>query len=129
MNYREVISTKKARKTAANAVRALGEEYGWECINGYGAPGPREEKVALRKGDCCVTMHFEGGSKVGAFLAHWYEDGATGFAPYTNAFAAAIHGSCNPYHHAKATTCEYSFENFLASLRGGFVHLSGGDKK
>lgn len=123
MNYKEVISTKKARKAAADAVRALGAEFGWEPANSYHAPGPREEQVNLRKGDCRVMMHFEGGSNVGAFLAHWYAEGGAGFAPYPNSFAAAIHGSCNTCHHAKATTCEDSFDGFLKSLRGGFEFL------
>lgn len=122
--YRMLCAAKASRNRMSEQVRELADRYGW----GYSArEDGRETRVSLNKGVTCVSVDFDGGSRVGAFLAHWYVSTAVevdvGFKPYDASFAGAIRGSNNPYHLCKATTCEDTFRGLLESLEGGFKFL------
>lgn len=58
--------------------------------------------------------------KVGAFLGHWFTEGA---AQYPKTFAVAIGGTLNTCHYGKATTCETTWQGFVRSLEAGFSAL------
>lgn len=123
--HRMLCAAKASRTRMAGQVRELAARYGWQDTDGL--EDGREIRVALYKGATCVSLCFDGASRVGAFLAHWYVSTQvevdSDFKPYDARFAAAIHGSNNPCHLCKATTCEDTFRGLLESLEGGFKFL------
>lgn len=82
----------------------------------------REIYLCLAYGPYRVSMHFEGGSQVGAFLGHWHT-ATSSDATYPETFAVSIGGTINEYHRGKATTCQRTFDGFLRSLECGLAAL------
>lgn len=122
--HRVLCATKASRNRMVGQVFELADRYGW---NHSDRVDGREIRLSLNKGATCVSLDFDGDSRVGVFLARWYVSTAVevdaDFGPYDAQFAAAIRGSNNPYHLCKATTCEDTFRGLLESLEGGFKFL------
>lgn len=119
--HRTLCASKGSRARMAQQTADLATRHGWETDT---RTSTREIALNIHKGALRVSLDFDGTSHVNAFLAHWNVDTSSDLKPYTASFAAAIHGSNNPYHLCKATTCENTFRGFLASLEGGFKFLA-----
>src|ERR1017187_3044457 len=105
--HRQKCATKKGREAMALAVHNLANKHGWCCNS---TTREHEITLTLSRNDYRITMHFDGSSRVGAYLGIWFTEIASDRKPYSSLFGVAIHGSVNEYHHAKATTCTETFD-------------------
>ena len=86
--------------------------------------GPREIGLELTYGPFACMMHFDGTSRVGAFLGHWHMNRGTDAdrgKTYPDEFWRV--GSLNTYHKQKATTCCDTLDEFAAKLAQGLELL------
>lgn len=114
----KLVSTKDKRLKIANNIKSTAEKLGASItIN----EDPTEITISIKKGHYRISIDLDGKSHVYCFLAHWHTD-RTGVV-YPKNFDAIIGGSVNPYHYAKATTCEETEEGFLNSIENGLRAL------
>ena len=121
--HRKMCSTKAQRLWMTQQVLAIAIANGASMTaRDSKLYGKRCTALLISKGEWRCMMDFDGNSRVGAFLGHWYHDGESDatLPPY---FGFTIHGSENPYHRRKATTCENTFAGFLESIRAGLEAL------
>lgn len=115
------------RERLARQIEALAGECGATTERRPAYLGHKRAILLLiSKGEWRCAIDLDGDSRVGAFLGHWYSDDHDSAATLPDGFAGAIRSSVNPHHRRKATTCEDSFEGFLASLRGGLNAIDNG---
>lgn len=119
--FSTMCATKKGRDICAARVITMALRLG-ATFERDDRPAEREIYICLAYGPYRASMHFEGGSKVGAFLGHWHTATSSN-AAYPKTFAVSIGGTINEYHWSKATTCERTFEGFLRSLECGLAAL------
>lgn len=121
--HKRLCSKATSRKALAAQIEAVARECGAACAErNLGIAKSRSIDLRLRKGPWCCMIDLDGDSRVGAFLGHWYHDGE-GPETLPAHFDLTIRGSENPYHRRKATSCCYTFEAFLESLRAGLMAL------
>ena len=117
------ISTKAARAELAEKIRALAESYGATIrITRPSIWHKNGIDLVIELGPYRCGMDLVPSMWPGAWLAHWYTDDRA--AVYPASFAAAARSDVNPYHHAKATTCEDTLTGFLTCLEDGLRSLS-----
>lgn len=121
--HRTLCATKASRAKLTKDIIALAERCGAHVIEVNTEDHPRETFIALGLGPYRVATWLDGGSNVGAFMGHWHSDVYSPDARYPVTFALDIRGTLNTCHYRKATTCEDTFEGFLASLERGFESL------
>lgn len=119
--FSTMCATKKGRDICAAHVITMALRLG-ATFERKDRPDHREIYLCLAYGPYRVSMHFEGGSQVGAFLGHWHT-ATSSAATYPKTFAVSIGGTVNEYHWGKATTCKWTFDAFLESLECGFAAL------
>lgn len=117
MGYKEDCSTVAKRAKLSERVLALAKTNDIEVSQLV--IKDRELSIILAWGDYYVSMCFDGGSHVGAYVAPWnavlHSD-----AKFPHYFVA---GSVNMSHFRKATTVEYTFPEFLDAIFDGFAAL------
>ena len=121
--HKRLCKNAASRNMMASKVRTIAEECGAVCtMREGGTYSPRATKMNLAKGPWRCMLDFDGDSRVGAFLGHWYHegDGAETLPPH---FDLTIRGSENPYHRRRATTCAVGFDDFLTSIKAGLLAL------
>lgn len=115
-------ATEKSCKRCVARIEALAAKYG-ATIEFHEFNAPREIGLDLVFGPYRCMIHFDGGSKVGAFLGHWHVDHKSA-ATYPVTFGADIQGTINTYHYSKATTCAHSWHAFIWSIENGLAALA-----
>ncbi len=121
--YSRLCGTDKKRKQCMAAVQSVAGGHG-ATVYPHEFNGPREIGLELVYGPYACMIHFEGGSRVGAFLGHWHMNRAADSdrsKTYPDTFWRV--GSLNPYHKQKATTCCDTFGEFLTKLAEGLELL------
>lgn len=119
--FSTMCATKKGRDICAARIIDLALRLG-ATFERDDRPAERKIYLCLAYGPYRVSMHFEGGSQVGAFLGHWHTVTSSN-ATYPKTFAISIGGTINEYHWGKATTCQWTFDGFLRSLECGLTAL------
>ena len=109
------MSTKAKRSKLVEAVKILAEKHG--AIIEID-PRLRDIYVCLSLAPYHVSMDFDGSSRVGAFMGHWFTDE---HATFPTNVGITCGGSINTFHYGKATTCEDTFEAFLSRLDAGLA--------
>lgn len=123
--HKTLCASAKSREQLARRIEAIATECGaivtrWENY----LPRDRAILLTVAKGDWRVMIDFDGKSKVGAFLGHWYADSkADSGIELPKLFDFIIRGSMNAYHRRKATSCQDSFEAFADSIKAGLLAL------
>jgi hypothetical protein len=112
-------STKAKREALVKQVQAIADKYGATIT--ASSSRPREIYIEVNLAPFHVSMTFDGECNIGAFIGHWYTDGA---ARFPVSFSIDCGGPVNTYHFGKATTCEDTFEDFLARLDAGLARLA-----
>lgn len=117
--YAICCSTEKGRKRMVTRIEELASECG-ATVEMHEFNGPREIGLELCFGPYRCMMHFDGTSRVDAFMGHWHVTTESD-ARYPDMFWRV--GSLNTYHFSKATTIEYTLPAFLLKLREGLTIL------
>lgn len=116
----EPVSTKAKRSALAKSLKQI-------AVDNDATTEITESASALclriTKGPYRVGIELNGKSQCDALLAHWYVDFKTD-ACYPADFGYTIHGSINPYHFRKATTCDEDVSLFLESIANGLAALN-----
>lgn len=117
-------NTRKGRESCLTAVRMVADRFAGATVELHEFNGPREIGLELAYGPYACMMHFEGGSRVGAYLGHWHMNRGTDADPnktYPDSFWRI--GSPNLYHRRKATTSCDTLAAFAAKLAEGLELL------
>jgi hypothetical protein len=120
--YGAMCATKAGRENLARQLNELATRAGWSVETE--SLDPREISVTMARGAYHVTVHLTGGSKVGAFLGHWFMRYASDAPHYPAGFAGAApnssQGLASRPHH-KATACADNWRPFLRQLEAGMA--------
>lgn len=119
---RKACATKVGRAAMMTAVKAMAAEIGATIEAPDGIQSPRRVGLYICMGPYRCMMHFDGESRVDAFLGHWFIEERDA-ASFPDNFGAIIGGSINQYHKRKATTCQDSFVEFLGCISDGLKCL------
>lgn len=118
----KLCATKAGRAKCLAAVQVIAAKQG-ATVELHEFNGAREIGLELIYGPYACMIHFDGGSKVGAFMGHWHmnrterDDART----YPETFWRV--GSLNQYHKQKATTICGTLAEFCDKLEYGLALL------
>jgi hypothetical protein len=101
-----------AEKNGAVATVEIDEKY-------------RETRVEIAIGHYRVSMYFEGDTKIGVFMGHWYTSIPLGetLPLYPATFVRVIGEKGRAEETHKATTITATFDHFYALIQRGLRHL------
>jgi len=113
-------STKAKREALAACIISIAEKHGATVSR---VERDREIRLLLTLGPYSVSINFDGGNSVDAFLGHWCTEPRSN-ATFPRNFDVTIGGTINEHHFAKATTCEKLFGCFEQSIDDGLGRLA-----
>lgn len=106
--HARLCATAKSRAHLVEQCRTLALDLGCTFQTTPSILAPRSMTLMFGYGPYLMSTRFDGDSRCGAFIGHWYIGQGK-----TNATFPASFANVNPCHRRKATTCADGFEDFL----------------